>query len=170
MPRLEGRSRGDPWTRFARSLPATDATITAHAYIWRAGTRCIDHAKQPFTALDAALPPPHCSSCQSAGRPLRQGPKGRRGGKSGLHGHAVPDNVRRGQPQGQCHRKQTAAARPAWALCAARVKWCGKSAPRRRQRRRHGKPHREQNRIGTARNASSKGGAFPIDVQIVPSG
>src|SRR6266853_1125198 len=34
---------------------------------------------------------------------------------------------------------------------AARVKGCGKSAPRRRQRRRHGKPHREQDRIGTAR-------------------
>src|SRR6266851_4159866 len=34
---------------------------------------------------------------------------------------------------------------------AARVKWCGKSAPRLRQRRRQGKPHREQDRIGTAR-------------------
>ena len=31
-----------------------------------------------------------------------------------------------------------------------RVKRCGKSAPRVRQRKRHGKPHREQNRIGTA--------------------
>ena len=33
---------------------------------------------------------------------------------------------------------------------AARMKGCGKSAPRRRQRRRQGKPHREQNRIGMA--------------------
>jgi hypothetical protein len=33
---------------------------------------------------------------------------------------------------------------------AARVKRCGKSAPRLRQHKRHGKPHREQNRIGTA--------------------
>src|SRR5580692_8712572 len=32
----------------------------------------------------------------------------------------------------------------------ARVKRCGKSAPRVRQRKRHGKPHREQDRIGTA--------------------
>ena len=32
----------------------------------------------------------------------------------------------------------------------ARVKGCGKSAPRPRRRGRHGKPHREQNRIGTA--------------------
>jgi len=31
---------------------------------------------------------------------------------------------------------------------AARVKGCGKSAPRLRQRRRHGKPHREQDQIG----------------------
>src|SRR4051812_21045071 len=36
---------------------------------------------------------------------------------------------------------------------AARVKRCGKSAPRFRQRKRHGKPHREQNRIGTATRA-----------------
>ena len=35
-------------------------------------------------------------------------------------------------------------------MAAARVKRCGKSAPRLRQRRRHGKPRREQNRIGTA--------------------
>jgi len=33
------------------------------------------------------------------------------------------------------------------------VKRCGKSAPRFRQRKRHGKPHREQNRIGTATRA-----------------
>ena len=32
-----------------------------------------------------------------------------------------------------------------------RVKGWGKSPPRGRQRTRHGKPHREQNRIGTAR-------------------
>ena len=32
----------------------------------------------------------------------------------------------------------------------ARVKGCGKSAPRDRQRKRHGKPHREQDRIGAA--------------------
>src|SRR5207302_6932114 len=32
----------------------------------------------------------------------------------------------------------------------ARVKRCGKSAPRRRQRRRQGKPHREQDQVGAA--------------------
>lgn len=35
------------------------------------------------------------------------------GGKSGLHGETVPDNVRRGRPQGKCHRKDTA-------LCSGR--------------------------------------------------
>ena len=57
-------------------------------------------------------------------------------------------NGRRGRPQGKCHREETAGAgRPA----QARVKRCGKSAPRCRQRKRHGKPHREQDRIGAAR-------------------
>ena len=32
------------------------------------------------------------------------------GGKSGLHGNAVPANRRRGRPQGKCHRKHTAGA------------------------------------------------------------
>ena len=64
----------------------------------------------PLTSArsDDARPIP---SRQSAGRPLRQSPKGGRGGKSGLHGQTVPDNVRRGRPQGKCHREQTAAAR-----------------------------------------------------------
>ncbi len=59
----------------------------------------------------------------------------------------MPDNVRRGRPQGKRHRKQTA-RRSERSPVRVRVKGCGKSAPRRRQRRRHGKPHREQDRIG----------------------
>jgi hypothetical protein len=39
---------------------------------------------------------------------------------------------------------------------SARVKRCGKSAPRVRRRNRHGKPHREQDRIGTADAGSSR--------------
>jgi hypothetical protein len=74
--------------------------------------------------------------------------------KSGLRGRAVPDNVRRVRAQGKCHREQTAAAR--CVPTAARVKRCGKSAPRRRQRRWHGKPHREQDRIGAARGLGAK--------------
>jgi len=71
-----------------------------------------------------------------------------RRGKSGLHGDTVPANGRRGRPQGKCHREETASAH-----AAARVKRCGKSAPRFRQRKRHGKPHREQSRIGMAAGA-----------------
>ena len=44
---------------------------------------------------------------------------------------------------------------------AVRVKRCGKSAPRTRQRGRHGKPHREQNRIGTTLPARAGRGRFP---------
>lgn len=62
----------------------------------------------------------------------------------------MPDNVRRGQPQGKCHRKQTA-----WSSDRVRVKGWGKSPPRLWQQRRHGKPHREQNRIGMTRIAKA---------------
>ncbi len=83
-------------------------------------------------------------------------PDGRRfvrsGGKSGLHTDAAPDNVRRGRPQGKRHRKQT--AQTGRRSIGVRVKGCGKSAPRRRQRRRHGKPRREQDRIGATRGFS----------------
>lgn len=77
-------------------------------------------------------------------------PKGGRGGKSGLHGNTVPDNVRRGRPQGKCHRKQTARSSD-----RVRVKGWGKSPPRLWKQRRHGKPHREQNRIGMTRSAKA---------------
>lgn len=42
-----------------------------------------------------------------------------------------------------------------------RVKGWGKSPPRRWQHRRHGKPHREQDRIGTARRLAGAGNRFP---------
>jgi hypothetical protein len=61
----------------------------------------------------------------------------------------VPGNARRGRPQGKCHRKYTAGPFRETAR-AARVKRCGKSAPRRRQRGRQGKPHREQDQVGAA--------------------
>ena len=86
------------------------------------------------------------------------------GGKSGLHGNAVPANGRRGRPQGKCHRKQTARA---GSPPRARVKGCGKSAPRPRRRGWQGKPHREQDRIGAtggpglAQARSGAAEAFP---------
>jgi hypothetical protein len=39
----------------------------------------------------------------------------------------------------------------------ARVKWCGKSAPRLWQQRWQGKPHREQDQIGAAGRAGNRG-------------
>ena len=44
----------------------------------------------------------------------------------------------------------TAPQRVNRSACRVRVKGCGKSAPLARQRARHGKPHREQGRIGMA--------------------
>ena len=81
-------------------------------------------------------------------------------GKSGLHGNTVAANGCRGRPQGKCHRKQTAGdgfGRQ------ARVKRCGKSAPRDWQQERHGKPHREQDQIGVAGRAArlATPGPFP---------
>ena len=74
----------------------------------------------------------------------------------------MPGNARRGRPQGQCHREETAGSgersrRP------ARVKRGGKSAPRPRRRGRHGKPHREQGQIGAARGwpAMATQASFP---------
>ena len=108
-----------------------------------------------LTALASA---PYAIVRQSAGRPPFKN-----GGKSGLHTDTAPDNVRRGRPQGKRHRKQTAgslAARPSSGK--ARVKGCGKSAPRGRQRRRHGKPRREQNRIGATRGVLSATRPCPL--------
>ena len=78
-----------------------------------------------------------------AGRPRRQGSKGRRRGKSGLHGGRAPGNARRAKAQGKRRREQTAGN-----AFPARVKGCGKSAPPRPQGRGHGKPRPEQDRIG----------------------
>src|SRR5262249_15362566 len=46
---------------------------------------------------------------------------------------------------------------PARATGPARVKRRGKSSPRDRQRKRHGKPHPEQDQIGAARRATGSG-------------
>src|SRR5436190_9119951 len=46
---------------------------------------------------------------------------------------------------------------PGWFASQARVKRWGKSPPRNRQRKRHGKPHREQDQIGAARRATGSG-------------
>ena len=80
-----------------------------------------------------------------AARPcLRAGTRG----KSGLHGGTVPGNARRGRGPTPNPRESATENRPP-ELAPARVKRWGKSPPRPRQRGWHGKPHREQGRIGT---------------------
>lgn len=59
----------------------------------------------------------------------------------------MPGNARPGQPEGKRHREQTALH------VRVRLKRWGKSPPRDGQPDRHGKPHREQCRIGTSRPA-----------------
>ena len=63
----------------------------------------------------------------------------------------------------ETHRQApSSVGRPHGTAGAVRVKWCGKSAPRRRQRRRQGKPHREQDQIGAAGGVPvSRCGALP---------
>lgn len=86
---------------------------------------------------------------QMAGRP-RYTLYGVMRGKSGLHEDTVPGNARRRRLQGQCHRKQTTSLPHRRISRLARVKGCGKSAPPDWQQDGHGKPHREQDRIGMA--------------------
>jgi hypothetical protein len=70
-------------------------------------------------------------------------------GKSGLPEATVPGNARAERSDGKRHREQTAAH------ARGTVKRWGKSPPRPRQRGWHGKPHREQCRIGTASRGAS---------------
>ena len=60
-----------------------------------------------------------------------------------------------GDPRESATESRPPASRP------VRVKGCGKSAPRGRQRQRHGKPRREQDRIGATGSAKSASGPSP---------
>jgi hypothetical protein len=67
------------------------------------------------------------------------------GGKSGLRRircQVTPGGREPTESATERYRLSAAQAAP------ARVKWCGKSAPRGWQHQRHGKPHREQDQIG----------------------
>ena len=89
---------------------------------------------------------------------------GRPGGKSGLHGNRAPGNARRGShvPWDVANLRESATESRPPAVAPrhwrARVKGCGKSAPRPRQRGWHGKPRPEQGRIGAARPAFCRAG------------
>ena len=86
----------------------------------RRGFCATAHKHFAFVIDEAPLGAYVAEASRPDGRPLIGG------GKSGLHGDTVPDNARRGRPQGKRHRKQTACGFGR----AARVKRCGKSAPR----------------------------------------
>ena len=58
-------------------------------------------------------------------------------------------------------RESATESRPPSVFRAARVKGCGKSAPRGWQQARHGKPHREQDRIGAARRFGARASFRP---------
>ena len=99
--------------------------------------------------LDAAGLSPHHNSVSR--------PDGRSGNHRKVAGEESPGSIdircRITSGGGNPRDSATENEPPAFALRgfgAVRVKRCGKSAPRVRQRKRHGKPHREQNRIGTA--------------------
>jgi hypothetical protein len=85
--------------------------------------------------------------CQTVGWPLSAGVRGEESpGSTEARCRVTPGG---GDPR-ESATENTPPACLRRAGRAARVKWCGKSAPRRRQRRRQGKPHREQDQVGAA--------------------
>ena len=85
--------------------------------------------------------------CQTVGWPLSAGARGEESpGSSEARCRVTPGG---GDPR-ESATENTPPACLRRAGRAARVKWCGKSAPRGRQRRRQGKPHREQDQVGAA--------------------
>jgi hypothetical protein len=128
--------------------PARSSASSAVRLRCFGSARCAGQQRGPLTAgREAPLFRVPAGRTAAAGEEALR-PDAPGGGKSGLQGSTVAANGRRGRPQGKCHRDETArAGRPA----RARVKRCGKSAPRLWQQGRHGKPHREQDRIGAAR-------------------
>ena len=85
----------------------------------------------------------------SPGRKVRT-PQGVMPRNSGLTGDTRGRKVGR-LSDGKCHRKSDRH----WRKPVARVKRCGKSAPREAQATRHGKPHRVQGQIGNRGAARS---------------
>ncbi len=126
-----------------------------NARVWCLRSFCLIPWTGPDIGNRVSWPDGRC--CRSASFARRDNAGGR--GKSGLRGNRVPDNVRRGRPQGKCHRKQTAltdqlenSRKGVERLSfGVRVKGCGKSAPRFWQQKWQGKPHPEQDQIGMSR-------------------
>ena len=90
-----------------------------------------------------------CGLRQSAGRPLLQE-------TAGEESPGSMETRRRITSGGGDPRESATESKPP-VFGRVRVKGCGKSAPRWRQRERHGKPRREQNRIGMTRSRQETG-------------
>ncbi len=98
--------------------------------------------------LDQSLLPAYADRCQSAGRPLGETLEESPGSMETRWRLTAAG----GDPRDSATENEPPSPRsPSGLRMGVRVKRCGKSAPRDRQRNRHGKPHREQDRIGTAR-------------------
>ncbi len=89
----------------------------------------------------------HSRGAQTAGWPRCGNGETRRGKESP---GSTETRCRLTAGGGDPRESATESRPPAAAWPPARVKGCGKSAPRLRRRSRHGKPHREQDRIGAA--------------------
>ncbi len=133
---------------------------------------------RPRPRLDAPPPAAPCASRQTAGRPLSRGGGPERGSAWAMEESPGSTGIRcrltagGGDPRESATENKPPAKRNPRGLHLeplgddarrARVKRCGKSAPRLRQRRRQGKPHREQDRIGVAEvpGSSRTSGTFP---------
>ena len=93
-------------------------------------------------------------SCQTAGWPLSVVVRGEESpGSTEVRCRVTPGG---GDPR-ESATESTPPACLRFAGRVARVKRCGKSAPRCRQRRRQGKPHREQDQVGAAGAAERSG-------------
>ena len=97
--------------------------------------------------FDRATAAAQICCCQTVGWPLSAGARGEESpGSTEVRCRVTPGG---GDPR-ESATESTPPACLRHAGRAARVKRCGKSAPRRRQRRRQGKPHREQDQVGAA--------------------
>ena len=120
--------------------------------------------------LDAGAPKPH-AGCVS--RPDGRSRYGRKAAEEESPG-SIDIRCRITSGGGNPRDSATENEPPSFALTGfrrVRVKRCGKSAPRVRQRSRHGKPHREQDRIGTATRAvresdNTRGGDVRLAVRV----
>ncbi len=112
----------------------------------------------PTIPLDLVLLTPLIPLCQPAGRPLLRAQALRPSGAVEESPGSRDQRWRLTAAGGDPRESATENRPPERATAKARVKRCGKSAPRVRQRRRHGKPHREQDRIGAARMLGRKPG------------